>query len=85
MVTRETVIAECNAFLEEIFKERGAELADVPHDAHLVRRGFLDSMEMLELVSVLEEKFDVEFDFSGEDPDKIMTMNGLVAYCQARR
>ena len=46
-------------------------------DFNLVQTGILDSMQFIELVALIEKKFNVEIDFENESPNSFTTLSGL--------
>jgi len=79
--TREDISAFCRSYIEELLGQRGMKSQDLTNEAHLIRRGFLDSMDVLDLIASIEEQYGVEFDFGDKDPDEIMSIDGLTSYC----
>jgi acyl carrier protein len=56
------------------------ELAD---DANLLELGHIDSLQFLDLVSLLEERTGTEIDFLTIDPAGITSINGLIRNFEA--
>ena len=57
--------------------------ADLAGDTHLIAKGVIDSLGLLELITALEKKFSLRFDFSELDPSQLATIDGLLR-CAAR-
>ncbi len=60
----------------EIKEERVTELANLSDDLGA------DSLDVIEIVSILEEKFDI--DIPDEDGEKIITVKELVSYIEVK-
>ena len=53
---------------------------DYETEKHLIDDGLLDSMQVLELVSTLEDEFDIEI--PDEDVEKLRTVGSVVSYVE---
>lgn len=51
----------------------------------LLGAGRLDSLDFLQLVSLLEDRFAIEIDFSDVDPEQLTRVEGLVQLVVAAR
>lgn len=54
-------------------------------ETDLVAGGLLDSMGLVAMIAVLEERTGVTFDFESFDPTAQVTVRGLVALCLERQ
>ncbi|MGE4556732.1 MAG: acyl carrier protein [Desulfovibrionaceae bacterium] len=79
--SQDEILIFCRRYVDKVALERGFSDFQLKDDDHLIRNGFMDSIDILEFMSVLEDQFDVEFDLSEEDPDKILTIQALATYC----
>jgi acyl carrier protein len=61
------------------------EIAAIEDSCNLVDAGLVDSIGFLELVSAVEAKFGVRFDFSAADPAEFTTLGGFVAHAVPSR
>ncbi len=61
--------------LIEIIQKRAKSEFDI--DTNLIQEGVIDSIDFMNIISEIEEKFNVEIDFLEIDPQKITTINGL--------
>jgi len=59
----------------EIIQKRAKSEFDI--DTNLIQEGVIDSIDFMNIISEIEEKFNVEIDFLEIDPQKITTINGL--------
>jgi acyl carrier protein len=64
--------------LETRFKRIGFIEKYLLSDFNLVQTGILDSMQFIELISLLEKEFKIELDFENELPGSFTTLSGLV-------
>jgi acyl carrier protein len=65
--------------LRELNKRPGGsdDLRSLKDSSRLIGSGLLDSLGLLELVSRVEEEFDLTFDFSDADPEEFTTLQGF--------
>ncbi len=71
----------------EILDHVGAELSakgilksEAPADLDLLGEGLIDSFGIIELMSMLEERFAVELDFDDLDPEVVTVLGPLSEY-----
>jgi len=48
----------------------------------LVGEGFLDSLGFLELSTAVEHQFGIELDYTEDDPEHFVTLDGYIQLCQ---
>jgi acyl carrier protein len=51
---------------------------ELTDDFSLTGTGIFDSMDFMNLITDVEEKFNVEVDFSNHDPESFTTLNGFI-------
>jgi acyl carrier protein len=52
--------------------------ATILDDFSLTGSGVFDSMDFMNLITDVEERFSVEVDFSNHDPESFTTLNGFI-------
>ena len=57
---------------------------DLTDDVNFVTSGIIDSMGFFELMGDIEDKFNVELDFSEKDPKEFTTIEELVDLIQSQ-
>lgn len=62
-------------------KRKNLDIDQLKEDENFFEFGLLDSLGFLELVAAVEERFDLEVDFSEMDPADFTHFKGLVALC----
>ncbi len=83
-VAADQVRAFVVARFEEPLRALGIEPGEVPEDFDFLSRGVTDSMGILELITALEETFDVEVDFEDLDPEDLTSLGPFCAYIEAK-
>jgi acyl carrier protein len=73
---REFVVGELAAPL----RESGFDPHGVGADFDLLTSGVVDSLGMLELVVAVNERFDLDLDFEGLDPEQLTILGPLSEY-----
>lgn len=68
---------------EVIVQQLNVDAAQVKPEAEFVKDLGADSLDVVELVMALEEKFDIEI--PDEQAEKISTVNDVVAYIEANK
>lgn len=63
--------------VEDFLYERDGRRSDVAPDDNLLELAYLDSEEFFTLISVVEEKLNVVFDFLEADPADLVSIAGL--------
>jgi acyl carrier protein len=59
----------------------GTSLAGLDDEFNIVDSGVLDSIGFIDLITSIEDQFDLEIDLSEADPDEFTTLAGLVDVC----
>jgi acyl carrier protein len=76
-VTRDDLVADVKAFLRTMQRPgRSIEIAD--ENEGLVSSGYIDSLAVVQLVSYLEGKHNVDFGAIGLDPDQLSSISSIV-------
>jgi acyl carrier protein len=47
------------------------------NDLHLLNTGVIDSVEFVNLIAAIEDRFALEVDLGASDPDEFLTVGGL--------
>lgn len=66
-----------------IAEELGADVASITPDAKIIEDLGADSLDVVELIMALEEKFDISI--PDEDGQKIVTVNDIVKYIEEKK
>ncbi|MBZ7985222.1 acyl carrier protein [Campylobacter sp. Cr9] len=66
-----------------IVEELGADEASITPDAKIIEDLGADSLDVVELIMALEEKFDISI--PDEDGQKIATVDDIVKYIEAKK
>ena len=79
-------VAEIRQFIIDVViaraEQSGIEQSDIVSlgdDQSLVEAGFLDSLDFVDLLATIEEKYGIEIDLSSYKPGYFATIGGLVA------
>jgi acyl carrier protein len=83
-VTEATIIAETRRYIQENFLYARPDRV-VAEDEHLMERGIVDSMGMMELIAFLEERFAVQ---TGDDEiieSNFATLGRIAAFVARKR
>ena len=70
--------------LEILLSVCGTKKALKDKDASLIENGYLDSMGIVELLTEIEDRFDIEIPIEEFDIDSFDTINKIVKYIQAK-
>ena len=68
-------------FLEEKVQEAAQKknmLVDLADNFELLGTGLIDSISFLGIITEIEQKFNIEIDFSEKDPNDFKTINGFI-------
>ncbi len=77
MMDREHARNEVVTFLKSIQEPRG--IVDLPADNDpLVGASLADSMDLLTMITFLEDRFGIDFDSGTFDPNEINTLDGIL-------
>jgi len=79
-VRTEDVRAHVVAELGDAFAGCGIDAAQLPAGFDLLDAGLIDSFGILELVSGVEQRFDVEIDFDELDPEGLTVLDTFCAF-----
>jgi acyl carrier protein len=80
----ETTAADVEQFIlgriDDPLEAKGLAAADVPSSFDLLLEGVIDSFGIVELISVLEERYGLEFDLDELAPDDLTRIGPLSSY-----
>ncbi len=80
--------AEVKAFalshLADYFVENDVATSDITDDFDLMKKGIIDSIGLIQLVSAIEEHFNIEVDFEDMDTENITVIGPLCKYIEER-
>ncbi|MGI9316420.1 MAG: phosphopantetheine-binding protein [bacterium] len=68
---------------ESKLDELGFTASDVPDEFDLLEEGVIDSFGVIEMITALEEEFEVEVDFEDLDPEKFTVLKEFCTYVAA--
>jgi acyl carrier protein len=81
-----TGTAEIRAYVLEQVRERldaaGLDSSDVRDDTDLLADGVLDSLEVLELMAVVGDRYGIEGDWEDYDPEEILLVGPFCRYVE---
>jgi acyl carrier protein len=84
----ETTAADVQQFIlgriDDPLNAKGLAPAEVPGSFDLLLEGVIDSFGIVELISALEERYGLEFDFDGIAPDDLTRIGPLSEYVAQR-
>jgi acyl carrier protein len=66
--------------LRDALDVAGMDADALGEDFDLVGSGLLDSLGMLELIMALDERFSVEVDYEGLDPERLTVLGALASH-----
>jgi acyl carrier protein len=66
--------------LDDVLRESGVDPREVGEEFDLLTSGVVDSLGMIELVLALNERFGLDVDFEGLDPEKFTVLGPLASY-----
>lgn len=80
--------AEVKAFiashLAEPLAENGVSPSELADDFDLMKKGIIDSINLINLVSAIEEHFRIEVDFEDMDTEELTVIGPLGSYIEKR-
>jgi len=80
--------AEVKAFiashLADPLRENNVDPTGLTDDFDLMKRGIIDSIDLINLVSAIEERFNIEVDFEDMDTDDLTVVGPLSSYIEER-
>ena len=78
--------AEIRVFVLEQVRARlqaaGLEPSDVRDDTDLLAEGVLDSLEVLELMAIVADRYGIEGDWEDYDPEEILVIGPFCRYVE---
>ncbi|MBF6567580.1 MAG: acyl carrier protein [Candidatus Binataceae bacterium] len=84
VVSAEQVRALVVSRLENSILAAGRELDDLPDDLDLLTEGIIDSVDIVELISTVEQTFGIVIDFSELDPEQLTVLGSFCRYIADR-
>lgn len=84
MIKKEDIENKVAGYIAEniLFSRKGF---PYPHDASFLENGIIDSMNVLELVMFVEEKFKIKVDDGDIVPDNFDSVSKLAEYISSKR
>jgi acyl carrier protein len=79
-LTAEALLAFVVAELDEPLRDAGLDPRDVGEDFDLLTSGVVDSLGMMELIMAVNDRFGLDVDFEGLDPEEFTVLGPLVRY-----
>ena len=71
---REHILTELRARAKRL----GVTADEINEDENFIETGLVDSFGLLELLTSIEKKFNIQINFSGLDPSEFSTLKGIV-------
>jgi acyl carrier protein len=84
VVTADQVRRFILSHLAGSLRDNGVSEDEVGDDFDLMRRGIIDSIGLIHLISAIGEHFGIEVDFEGMDTDSITVIGPVCAYIESR-
>jgi len=66
--------------IKESLIENGIDEKEINSDFDLMKSGLIDSIGFIQLISAIDEHFDIEIDFEGLDTEKLTMIGPLCKY-----
>jgi acyl carrier protein len=79
-VSSRVVAAFVVAELDEPLREAGLDPREVGDELDLLTTGIVDSLGMIELIMALNERFGLDVDFEGLDPEEFTVLGPLARH-----
>jgi acyl carrier protein len=70
--------------LGDSFKENGVAESSITDDYDLMKTGIIDSIGLIQLISAIEERFNIEVDFEDMDTEYITVIGPVCRYVEER-
>ena len=70
--------------LSNSFKENNILEKEIADDFDLMKRGIIDSLGLIQLISAIEEQFNIEVDFEDLDTEYITVIGSVSKYIEER-
>ena len=70
--------------LADSLKENGSLQKEIADDFDLMKRGIIDSIGLIHLISAIEERFNIEVDFEDLDTEYITVIGSICKYIEER-
>jgi len=65
-------------FISDDVRRSGMKIEDIQDDFDLLQSGLIDSFKFIDLISLVEEKSDIEIDLAELDAEGFATISGLI-------
>jgi len=72
------------SYLVESLRENDMSPDDFTDDLDLMKRGLIDSIDLINLVSAIEERFKITVDFEEMDTENLTVVGPFSSYIEAR-
>ena len=79
-VSSEAVAAFVVAELDEPLRDAGLDPREIGDDFDLLVSDIVDSLGMMELIMAVNERFELDVDFEGLDPEEFTVLGPLARY-----
>jgi acyl carrier protein len=70
--------------LADALRENNVGENEITTDFDLMKRGIIDSIGLIQIISAIEEHFGIEIDFEDMDTDSLTVIGPLSAYIEER-
>jgi acyl carrier protein len=68
--------------LDIAFKENGLTEKEITDDFDIMKRGIIDSIGFIQLISAIEEQFGIEIDFEAMDTENLTVIGSISKYIE---
>lgn len=65
-------------FISDDVERSGIKIEDIQDDFDLLQSGLIDSFKFIDLISIVEERSDIEIDLAELDAEGFSTISGLI-------
>ena len=83
-MTPEDVRQFLGDYLANKLSDRGVEMQSLPDDCDLLLEGFIDSFDLLRLMTSMSQHYGRDIDFEGLPPDDMTIVGPLCRYVSAQ-